>query len=127
MLLRRSLGNVFAVSGDNPSDDPSRHVPLRKLLEAPTWLGKLLTPKVPVVNRARHSWALKASGLCVGRPLDAFSSKKVYVRVSDLLVKDVYDGLVKDVKAALIIYLAVGTACSSWSTLSCQNNSRTPE
>ena len=35
VLLRKTLGNVFAVSGDNPADDPSRDCPLREPEEAP--------------------------------------------------------------------------------------------
>ena len=40
ILSRKSLGNVFAISGDNPSDDPSRDVPLRAPEEPPSGLAR---------------------------------------------------------------------------------------
>ena len=47
--------------------------------------------------------------------------------MSDILVREVFDGLEKDIRAGLIIYLALGTPCSSWSILSRRNNTRTQE
>ena len=143
VLARKTLGNVFAKSGDNPSDDPSRDVPLRPPRQAPSWLDPRLRPEKSFVNKVRRlpkrmrlckeafagraglSLALKAAGLQVGRPLEAYPSKGVYVRESDLLVKEVFDGLVRDIKAGLLIYIAFGTPCSSWSILARRKNSRT--
>jgi len=56
--------------------------------------------------------------------LEAFPRKGVYVRESDLLVPEVFNGLVQDVLAGVIIFLAFGTPCSSWSILARRNNSR---
>jgi len=143
VLTRKVLVDVFAVSGDNPSDDPSRDVPLRSPEEPPDWLEPDLVPEVSFVNRIRSvprrwrlcrevfagkagfSLALARAGFCVGRPLEAFPSKGVYVRESDLLVPEVFNGLMQDVVAGIIMFLAFGTPCSSWSILARRNNSRT--
>ena len=41
---RKSMGNTKVGTKDNPSDDPSRDVPLRDPAPAPAWLGPLLKP-----------------------------------------------------------------------------------
>jgi len=144
-LTRKVLVNVFAVSGDNPGDDPSRDVTLRSPQPPPEWLEPDLVPELSFVNRVRFvprrwrlcrevfagkaglSLALARAGLCVGRPLEAFPRKGVYVRESDLQVPEVFNGLMQDVNAGIIIFLAFGTPCSSWSILARRNNSRSSQ
>ena len=144
-LTRKVLVDVFAVSGDNPGDDPSRDVELRSPETPPDWLEPDLVPQSSFVNRVRFvprqwrlcreifagkaglSLALVRAGLSVGRPLEAFPRKGVYVRESDLLVPEVFNGLVQDIIAGVIIFLAFGTPCSSWSILARRNNSRSQE
>ena len=87
---RKVIGNLKVGTADNPSDDPSREVELRKPQKPKAWLRPLLKHSEPLLDHAvlapRHlrcfreayagccelSRQMLCAGIPVGRPLEAY-------------------------------------------------------
>ena len=140
-LMRRDLGwGVLGGKSDtplylntkvNPSDDPSRGVPLRPAEPCPPWARDLLASVAPqhggVLRRphlrlvqeifsgcgelSRHLYGL---GLPVGRPMEAYPKKGVYLRLCDIMCDRTYDYLVIQIKSGRVFYIHFGTPCKTW-------------
>ena len=120
-LMRRDIGwsvvgsktevPLYINTKHNPSDDPSRDVPLRGPRACPAWARPLVTPAadtrslafVLALGRPRRGRPrrlriclevyrgcgqltrnMQHCGLHVGRPWEAYPNKKVYVRIGDV-------------------------------------------
>ena len=136
ILGQKEMKLFWVASKENPADDPSRDVPLRRPRSLPSSLAPLVlgerTTTATGCRGARHpdcyclelfsgrgglSAALSKKGLGVGTPYEAFPAAGRYVAHFDLDNDDVYYALVDCVKAGKYWYLHFGIPCSSWSCL----------
>ena len=64
----------------------------------------------------------------MGRPLDTYPARGLYLRDSDLENNFVLEGLLRDIHYGFLWYIHMGTPCGSWGPLSRSNRgSRTKE
>ena len=125
----------------NPSDDPSRDVPLRAPQACPAWARPLVTPAAdtrlldyvlglgrPRLDRSRRlricsevysgcgqlSQSMRRCRLHVGRPWEAYLSKNVYVRISDIDDDQVFDGPMYSILAGYVFHVHFGCPCKTW-------------
>ena len=130
ILGRKQLANFHVRSEANPSDDPSRAVPLRQPLKSPRWLRRFLkaTPSrchwepLPSSRRwaveaysgcGRLSQALREQGMLV-RSLEAYPAKRTYMRYHDLDKPSVVYVLICAIKSGHIRHVHFGVPCKSW-------------
>ena len=140
VLCSKRFAQFWLPSAQNPSDDPSREVPLRKPKVATGVVARLITPgrtadgcssSGPHNQRwlvlevfsgcGRLSAKLANAGLGVAPPLEAYPAKGVYVRASDLLDNDTFDKLLREFSSGAYFYVHFGMPCSSYSILQALN------
>ena len=132
VLGRKQLVNFKVDTKANPSDDPTRGVELRAAKRKPKWLRDLVEPEPPLAVPAGYrkilggackecfsgsaslskAWAWK--GLWVEPPLEAYPSKRCYIRSSDLDQVDVRLRLGAEIRAGLIRFIHFGLPCKGW-------------
>ena len=150
-LMRRDIGwhvatgktevPLYINTKPNPSDDPSKDVPLRAPQSCPAWARPLVTPAADtrsldyilglgrprlgrpgrlrscseVYSGCGHlSRSLRRCRLHVGRPWEAYPSKNLYVRMSDIDDDQVFDGLMTSILAGYVFYVHFGCPCKTW-------------
>ena len=130
---RKQQVNFKVDTKKNPSDDPTRGVPLRKPERAPKWLKHLLDPEEGRVGfagafsgirggackecfsgSAGLSRALARRGCWVEPPLEAYPSAKRYVPWNDLDRLEVRLRLRQEILSGLIKFLHFGLPCKGW-------------
>ena len=143
VLARKSLDNLYLRSEFNPSDNPSRHVPLRAPSEPKAWMRKLLVPEFPEANvRVQASWsggmfieeyagfgglsaAMYNEGMLVGPPLEAYlADGKTVVTEKDLENDATVDRCMTIVAERLAWYMHFRVSCTTWGHLARLNYSR---
>ena len=135
---RKQLSNYHLTSKGNPSDDPTRDVPLRKPVRAEKWLKPLLREEamlccdfslLPMDRKwGREIYAGKA-GLTLAcrkqyinmlRPLEAYgpSGYNIQYDIDDTICQRLLE---RDVRSGLVWYLHWGIDCKSWGRMNTFN------
>ena len=147
IMSQTTIALIWVPSAENPSDDPSRFVPLRqpRIVNA-DWLAAGLVPEVVKHSGARGpsqsrrlclevfagygglSAALINLNLPVGRPWEAFPSKTTYVQQFDICNDIYFYQLLDDIRQGIYIYIHIATPCTTWGPAARRNGcSRRPE
>jgi hypothetical protein len=140
VLGRKRVLNFWVPSADNPADDPSRSVTLRRPARSPAGLARLVLPERTPSKFSCHgvggdhifcrelfagcaglTSALRRLHLACDVPMEAFPQRRVYVKEHDLRRRPVVQLLEEAIKGGSYKYLHFALPCSSWSCIQLMN------
>ena len=139
VLGRKALANFRNGTKENPSDDPSRDVPLRAPSPAPKWAIPLLAPSetprpdadfLPwelrsvleaYAGKAGLSSAMARDGLLVEDPLEAYPSKHAYIAWCDVKDLKTRARIINKIRSKSVRYLHFGITCTTWGSAGVMN------
>ena len=141
VLGKKRLVQFYVPTKDNPSDDPSRDVPLRQPCPLHPKLRRLVTPEGSALGLSSKasrleqqlclelfagkgglSSALRAAHVPCMRPVELYDRSKKIIPEHDLSNEAVVSRLISDCKRGCYRYVHLGTPCNSWSTLQSLND-----
>ena len=136
ILGRKDLKLFWVPTKQNPADDPSRNVPLRRPTAVPPHLEHLLRPERSIqkagcrgprradalflevfAGSAGLTQAMKKKGFGTHTPYEAYPHRKTYVKEQDIEDDEVFADLKRQIGAGAFWYVHFGLPCSSWSAI----------